>query len=86
MCIRDRFAAVLFRDKVSSFGATASIITGIVVAGGLYLTVGYNVFLGDPIILALIASVAVLFIASALVKDKKSVAEIEAEAKASIVD
>ena len=80
------FAAVLFRDKVSSFGATASIITGIVVAGGLYLTVGYNVFLGDPIILALIASVAVLLIASALVKDKESVAEIEAEAKASSVD
>lgn len=80
------FAAVLFRNKVSSFGATASIITGIVVAGGLYLTVGYNVFLGDPIILALIASVAVLFIASALVKDKKSVAEIEAEARASSVD
>lgn len=80
------FAAVLFRDKVSSFGATASIITGIVVAGGLYLTVGYNVFLGDPIILALIASVAVLFIASALVKDKKSVAEIEAEARADHID
>lgn len=75
------FAAVLFRDKVSSFGATASIITGFGVAAGLYLTVGYDVFLGDPIILALISSVVVLFVASALVKDKKSLSEIEAEAR-----
>lgn len=75
------FAAVLFRDKVSSFGATASIITGFGVAAGLYLTVGYDVFLGDPIILALISSIVVLFVASALVKDKKSLSEIEAEAR-----
>lgn len=76
------FAALLCRDKVSTFGATASIITGTVVAGGLYLTVGYDVFLGDPIFAALIAAIVVLFVGSAIVKDKKSVAEIEAEARA----
>lgn len=76
------FAGLLFRKYTSSFGATLSIIAGAVVPTYLYLTVGYDVWLGDPIFSGLVAAIAALVVGSILVKDKKSVEEIEAEARA----
>lgn len=76
------FAALFFRKKTSSFGVVASIIAGFLVPAVLYMTVGYNVFLGDPIFFGLFASIAALVLGSVLVKDKRTPEEFEAEARA----
>lgn len=76
------FAALFFRDKTSSFGVTASIVLGFGVTAIIYLTKGYDVWLGDPLFIGMIVSVVAMIIGSILVKDKKTPAEYEAEAKA----
>ncbi len=76
------FSALLWREKTSAAGALASIIVGTVVPTYLYLTKGYDVWLGDPIFIGLIASIVALILFSIVIKDKKSVAEYEAEARA----
>jgi len=76
------FAALFFRKKTSSFGVVASIVLGFLVPAVLYLTVGYDVFLGDPIFFGLIASIAALVLGSIFVKDKKTPEEFEADARA----
>jgi SSS family solute:Na+ symporter len=63
-------AALFFSSKTSKTAIVLSILTGTIVPAGLYLTVGYDVFLGDPVFLGLIASVAVLVIGSMVLKDK----------------
>lgn len=65
-------AALYYSDKTSSKAVVASIVTGAVVPGVLYLTVGYDVFLGDPVFLGIIASTAVLIIGSMVTKGKRT--------------
>lgn len=64
-------AALWFKDKVSRVGVIAAMITGCIVPGYLFATKGYDVFLGDPIVIGLISAVAVLILGSVLFKDKK---------------
>ncbi len=64
------FAALYFREKTSKTAAILSIIVGAVVPAVLFLTKGYDVFLGDPVFTGLISSVAVLVIGSLILKDK----------------
>lgn len=59
-----------FEDKVSSLAANASMIVGTLVPATLYLTVGYDVFLGDPVFLGIISSTATLFLVSIFTKKK----------------
>jgi SSS family solute:Na+ symporter len=63
-------AALYYSDKTTSKAVVASIVTGAVVPGALYLTYGYDVFLGDPVFLGIIASTLVLIIGSIVTKDK----------------
>ncbi len=63
-------AAIYFKNRTSKKACTASIITGAVVPAALYLTVGYDVFLGDPVFIGLFSSIAVLVIGSLIFKDK----------------
>lgn len=65
-------SAIWFKDKASKTGVIAGMITGCVVPAYLFLTRGYNVFLGDPIFIGLFAAVAVQIIGSILFKDKKA--------------
>ena len=76
------FAALFFRDKTSSFGVTASILLGFGVTAVIYLTKGYDVWLGDPLFIGMIVSLAALILGSLIVKDKKTPEEYEAEARA----
>ena len=64
------FAALYFREKTSKTAAILSIIVGAVVPAALFLTKGYDVFLGDPVFIGLFSSVAVLVIGSLILKDK----------------
>ena len=75
------FAALFLRKQTSSTGALLSIITGTVVPTWLYLTRGYDVWLGDPIFIGLIAAIVALFVGS-LIKDKKAPEDFEKEAMA----
>ena len=70
-------AALYFREKTSKTAATLSIIVGAIVPTVLYFTVGYDVFLGDPVFLGVIASVAVLVIGSLILKDKPKAGVVE---------
>lgn len=63
-------AALYFREKTSRKAATASVIVGAVVPSVLFFTVGYDVFLGDPVFWGLFASIGVLVIGSLILKDK----------------
>lgn len=63
-------AALYFREKTSKTAATLSIIAGAVVPAVLFFTVGYNVFLGDPVFIGLFSSVGILIIGSLILKDK----------------
>jgi len=63
-------ASLYFKDKSSSKAVVASILTGTFVPAVLYLTVGYDVFLGDPVFLGIIASTMVLIIVSMVTKEK----------------
>ncbi|MEF9922450.1 MAG: sodium:solute symporter family protein [Anaerovoracaceae bacterium] len=65
------FAALYFKEKTSRFGAISSIIVGALVPAVLFMTKGYDVFLGDPVFLGLFSAIAVLVLGSILVKDKK---------------
>lgn len=76
------FGGLLWRKKLSSFGATASILAGSIVPTYLYVTVGYDVWLGDPIFSGLVAAIVALILGSLIVKDKKSPEDFEAEARA----
>ncbi len=76
------FAALFFRDKTSSFGVTASIVLGFGVTAIIYLTKGYDVWLGDPLFIGMIVSVVAMIVGSILVKDKKTPEEYEKEARA----
>lgn len=64
------FAALYFREKTSKTAAILSVIVGAVVPAVLFLTKGYDVFLGDPVFIGLFSSVAVLVIGSLILKDK----------------
>ena len=64
------FAAVYFREHTSKIAATLSIIAGAVVPAVLYLTVGYDVPLGDPVFMGLLSSMVVLIGGSLILKDK----------------
>ena len=77
------FASLYFKTKTSKIAATASIIVGAVVPAVLYLTVGYNVLLGDPVFIGLIASTTVIIGGSLILKDKPTQEEIEANMKVS---
>ncbi|MFQ9894525.1 MAG: sodium:solute symporter family protein, partial [Emergencia sp.] len=66
------FAALYFKEKTSKAGAIGSIVVGAVVPAVLFLTKGYDVFLGDPVFLGLFSSVAVLILGSLIFKDKKT--------------
>lgn len=79
------FAGLLCRKHTSSCGALLSIIAGTVVPTYLYLTKGYDVWLGDPIFIGLIAAIAALVLGSVLVKDKKTPEQFEEEAKANMI-
>lgn len=63
-------AALYFREKTSKLAVTLSIIAGAVVPAVLFFTVGYDVFLGDPVFLGLFASVGILVVGSLILKDK----------------
>lgn len=63
-------AALYFREKTSKTAATLSIIVGAVVPAVLFFTVGYDVFLGDPVFIGLFSSVGVLVLGSLILKDK----------------
>lgn len=63
-------AALYFKEKTSKKAATASIVIGAVVPAVLFFTVGYDVFLGDPVFWGLFSSIAVLVIGSLFLKDK----------------
>lgn len=63
-------AALYYEEKTTSIAVTSSIIVGTVVPAGLYLTVGYDVFLGDPVFLGIIGSIATLVIVSMVTKKK----------------
>jgi len=71
-------AALYFREKTSKKAATASIIVGAVVPAVLFFTVGYDVFLGDPVFWGLFSSIAVLVIGSLILKDKPEKEDIAA--------
>lgn len=64
-------AALWFKEKASRVGVIAGMITGVLVPGYLFMTKGYDVFMGDPIILGIISSTAVLILGSLLFKDKE---------------
>lgn len=64
------FAALYFKEHTSRVGAVASIAVGAIVPAVLFLTKGYDVFLGDPVFLGLFSSVAVLILGSLIFKDK----------------
>lgn len=65
-------AALYYKDKTSAKAVIASILTGTFVPAVLYLTVGYDVFLGDPVFLGIIASTLVLIVGSLASKEKAS--------------
>ena len=63
-------AALYFKEKTSKRAALWSVILGAVVPAVLFFTVGYDVFLGDPVFLGLFSSIAVLVVGSMIFKDK----------------
>lgn len=63
-------AALYFKEKTSKTAATLSVVIGAVVPSVLFFTVGYDVFLGDPVFWGLIASTGTLVIGSLIFKDK----------------
>ncbi len=65
--------ALFFKDKTSKVGGISSIVVGTVVPAVLYLTVGYDVFLEDPLFLGIISSTGALILFSLIFKDKKAV-------------
>lgn len=67
-------AALYFKDKASKTGVVGSIILGTVVPAYLFLTKGYDVFLGDPLFIGLFASVGFLIVGSLIFRDKKAAA------------
>lgn len=58
--------ALYFENWVTKAGVITSMVVGTLVPAGLYLTVGYDVFLGDPVFLGIFSSIAALIIVSAL--------------------
>lgn len=64
-------AALYFKTKVSKAGVVGSIIAGTVVPAYLFITKGYDVFLGDPVFIGVFASVTVLVLGSIFIKDKQ---------------
>lgn len=62
--------ALFFREKMSKIAGVVSIIVGTLVPAVLYLTVGYDVFLGDPVFLGIISSTVSLVLLSLILKDR----------------
>ena len=62
--------ALYFRNKMSKIAGNLSIIVGTLVPGYLYMTRGYDVFLGDPVFLGLFSSIGVLVVFSLILKDR----------------
>lgn len=62
--------ALYYEKFITKAGVMTSMIVGTLVPAGLYLTVGYDVFLGDPVFLGLIGSVASLILVSMVTKKK----------------
>ncbi|MDY5463081.1 sodium:solute symporter family protein [Hornefia butyriciproducens] len=75
------FASLYFKTKTSKKAATASIIVGALIPAILYLTVGYNVPLGDPVFIGLASSVIVIIVGSLFLHDKPTREEIEENMK-----
>lgn len=61
-------AALFSPKKISPMAANLSMIVGTLVPAFLYLTKGYDVFLGDPIFLGIISSTITLIVASLIFK------------------
>lgn len=68
-------SALYFKKYVSKVGVIAGIIAGCVVPGYLFLTKGYDVFLGDPVFSGVIASVIAIIVGSLIFRNKKEVQE-----------
>lgn len=64
---------LFFEKKVTSIAANVSMVIGALVPAVLYLTVGYDVFLGDPVFLGIISSTASLILVSMFTKKKENV-------------
>lgn len=62
--------ALFFREKMSKIAGVVSIIVGTLVPAVLYLTVGYDVFLGDPVFLGIISSAGTLILLSLILRDR----------------
>ncbi len=69
-------AALFFKERTSKVAAVLSIVAGTVVPAALFLTVGYDVFLGDPVFLGIFASTGIIVLGSLVLKDKPSAEEI----------
>ena len=63
--------ALWFKDKVSKVGVIAGMAAGCIIPGYLFLTKGYDVFLGDPVFSGVIAAVVAILLGSFLFKNKK---------------
>lgn len=61
---------LFFEKKVTSIAANISMIVGALVPAVLYLTVGYDVFLGDPVFLGIISSTLSIIVLSLLTNKK----------------
>lgn len=61
---------LFFEKKVTSIAANVSMIIGALVPAVLYLTVGYDVFLGDPVFLGIISSTLSLILVSMFTNKK----------------
>lgn len=68
-------SALFCPEKTTNAGVISSMVVGTLVPAVLYLTVGYDVFLGDPVFLGLIASTASLIIVSMVTKKNKDATE-----------
>lgn len=64
-------SALFFEQKTTSLAVNISMIVGTLVTGILYLTVGYDVFLGDPVFLGIISSTLALILVSIFTKKSK---------------
>ena len=66
-------SALWFKDKVTPGGVISGMVAGCIVPGYLFMTKGYDVFLGDPVFSGVIASVAAIVLGSLVFRNKKKV-------------
>lgn len=68
---------LFFQEKISSLAANTSMVVGALVPAILYLTVGYDVFLGDPVFIGIFASTITLIVMSIVTKRKPETGGVE---------